>query len=275
MASDLETKAQEAFIDDHFELALDLYSQAIQLNPTNAELYADRAQANIKLNNLTEDVTDANKAIELDPSMSKAYLQETDELPKQMLKEVTTNSVPAKEVEPVKDAPVQWLWHEFYQKPEKVVVTVFAKGIPRECVKVDYGEQILSVSIEAPGKDSYHFQPRLFRKVLHEIHVIKILLIPEKCRYDVLSTKIEIRLAKAEPIHWTSLEFSREVAVPQRVNVSSVSANQSPVYPSFKLKRVGWDKIEAQVKKEEKDERLDGDDVSLPTNQVENEREDI
>ncbi|MBA0582129.1 hypothetical protein Gorai_024280, partial [Gossypium raimondii] len=165
--------------------------------------------------------------------------EETDELPKQMLKEVTTNSVPAKEVEPVKDAPVQWLWHEFYQKPEKVVVTVFAKGIPRECVKVDYGEQILSVSIEAPGKDAYHFQLRLFRK-----------LTPEKCRYDVLSTKIEIRLAKAEPIHWTSLEFSREVAVPQRVNVSSVSANQSPVYPSSKLKRVGWDKIEAQVKKE-------------------------
>ncbi|MBA0794218.1 hypothetical protein Gohar_018568 [Gossypium harknessii] len=257
MASDLETKAQEAFIDDHFELALDLYSQAIQLKPKNVELYADRAQANIKLNNLTEDVTDANKAIELDPSMSKAYLrktlgdfsleyqtakaaleagatlapgelrfsklikeceeriaEETDELPKQMLKEVTTNSVPAKEVEPVKDAPVQWLWHEFYQKPEKVVVTVFAKGIPRECVKVDYGEQILSVSIEAPGKDAYHFQPRLFRKVLHEIHVIKILLTPEKCRYDVLSTKIEIRLAKVEPIHWTCLEFSREVAVP-------------------------------------------------------------
>ncbi|MBA0678111.1 hypothetical protein Goari_019473 [Gossypium aridum] len=287
MASDLETKAQEAFIDDHFELALDLYSQAIQLNPKNAELYADRAQANIKLNNLTEDVTDANKAIELDPSMSKAYLRKTTacmkleeyqtakaaletgailapgELrfsklikeceeriaaTKQMLKEETTNSVPAKEVEPVKNAAVQWLWHEFYQKPEKVVVTVFAKGIPRECVKVDYGEQILSVSIEAPGKDAYHFQPRLFRK-----------LIPEKCRYDVLLTKIEIRLAKAEPIHWTSLEFSREVAVPQRVNVSSVSANQSPVYPSSKLKRVGWDKIEAQVKKEEKDERLDGD----------------
>ena len=52
MASDLETKAKDAFIDDHFELALDLYSQAIELNPENAELYADRAQANIKLNNL-------------------------------------------------------------------------------------------------------------------------------------------------------------------------------------------------------------------------------
>lgn len=53
MASDLETKAKEAFIDDHFEVALDLYSQAIAIDPNHAELFANRAQANIKLNNFT------------------------------------------------------------------------------------------------------------------------------------------------------------------------------------------------------------------------------
>ncbi|XP_007038852.2 PREDICTED: protein SGT1 homolog B [Theobroma cacao] len=301
MASDLETKAKEAFFDDHFQLALDLYSQAIELNPKNAELYADRAQANIKINNLTEAVADANKAIELDPSMSKAYLrkatacmkleeyqtakaaletgaalapgesrfsqlikecqeriaEETGDLPKQTLEEVTTNVEPATKVEPEKNvpnlvtvaAPSKLTYrHEFYQKPEEVVVTIFAKGIPRECVYVEYGEQILSVAIDAPGKDAFHFQPRLFGKI-----------IPDKCRYDVLSTKIEIRLAKAEPIQWTSLEFSKEVTVSQRVNVSSVTGNQKPVYPSSKPKRVDWDKLEAQVKKEEKDEKLDGD----------------
>ncbi|XVF09959.1 hypothetical protein REPUB_Repub07fG0142400 [Reevesia pubescens] len=299
MASDLEIKAKDAFIDDHFELALELYTQAIGLNPKNAELYAHRAQVNIKLNNFPEAVADANKAIELDPSMSKAYLrkatacmkleeyqtakaaletgaalvpgesrfselikeceeriaEETGELPEQTLKEVSTNVVPAK-VEPDKDLPdlvtvaappKPTYRHEFYQKPEEVVVTIFAKGIPRECVKVDYGEQILSVAIDTPGKDPYHFQPRLFGKI-----------IPDKCRYDVLSTKIEIRLVKAEPIQWTSLEFSGEVAVPQRVSVSSVTA-QRPVYPSSKPKRVDWDKIEAQVKEEEKDEKLNGD----------------
>ena len=30
----------------------------------------------------------------------------------------------------------------------------------------------LSVAIDAPGKDAYRFQPRLFGKVLHEIHVV-------------------------------------------------------------------------------------------------------
>lgn len=51
--SDLEAKAKAAFIDDHFELAVDLYTQAISLNPKHPELYADRAQANIKLLHFT------------------------------------------------------------------------------------------------------------------------------------------------------------------------------------------------------------------------------
>lgn len=44
-------------------------------------------------------------------------------------------------------------------------------------------------------------------------------IIPEKCRYEILSTKVEIRLAKAELINWTSLEYSKEITVPQKVNV--------------------------------------------------------
>lgn len=53
MASDLEKKAKEAFVDDDFELAVDLYTQALELDPTNALLYADRAQAYIKLDSFT------------------------------------------------------------------------------------------------------------------------------------------------------------------------------------------------------------------------------
>ncbi|KAJ6402301.1 hypothetical protein OIU84_014400 [Salix udensis] len=197
---DLERKAKEAFIDDHFELAVDLYTQAIALNPTNPDLFADRAQANIKLNNLTEAVADASRAIELDPSMAKAYLrkgiacmkleeyqtakaaleagaslateeprfaslikecdeciaEETGETKKQAV-EAPLNTLSLKEepedisskasmVTPSKSK----YRHEFYQKPEEVVVTIFAKGIPASSVAVDFGEQILSVSIDVP-----------------------------------------------------------------------------------------------------------------------------
>ena len=53
MASDLEIKAKEAYIDDHFELAAELFSQAIEQIPESAELLAERAQAYIKLNYFT------------------------------------------------------------------------------------------------------------------------------------------------------------------------------------------------------------------------------
>lgn len=53
MASQLAEKAKDAFVDDNFQLAVDLYSQAIAVNPKSADLFADRAQANIKLNNFT------------------------------------------------------------------------------------------------------------------------------------------------------------------------------------------------------------------------------
>ncbi|PQM40232.1 protein SGT1 homolog [Prunus yedoensis var. nudiflora] len=305
MASDLEKRAKEAFIDDHFELAVDLYTQAIALNPQNAELYSDRAQANIKSNNLTEAVSDANKAIELDSSLSKAYLrkgiacirleeyqtakaaleigaslapeetrfvklikecdeliaEETGVLPDLSLEKPTIEDVVSTEdVQPVSDPSNQLTVafvkpkyrHEFYQKPDEVVVTIFAKGIPAKDVHIDFGEQILSVSIDVAGEDTFHFQPRLFGKI-----------IPKKCRYEVLSTKVEIRLAKADPLHWTSSEFSKDNSVVPRVSVPDATAysywRAKAILPILKTKKGRLDKLEAEVKKEEKEEKLDGD----------------
>ncbi|XP_023541340.1 protein SGT1 homolog [Cucurbita pepo subsp. pepo] len=298
MASDLEARAKEAFIDDHFELSVELYTQAIALSPKKAELYIDRAQANIKLGHYTEAVADANKAIELDPSNSKAYLrkgtaclkleeyqtakvaletgsamasgdsrfsslikecekliaEEMGDLPQESVEETVQEPVlPTNNVVHVSDqlhqATVEAkpkFRHEFYQKPEEVVVTIFAKGIPAENVAVEFGEQILSVTINLPGEDTYRFQTRLFGKIIRE-----------KCKFLVLSTKIEIRLAKAELITWTSLEFKKDNRITQSISVPA-SGSQRPSYPSSKPKR-DWDKIEAEVKKEEKDEKLDGD----------------
>jgi len=53
MAKELEKKAKEAFFDDDFSLAVDFYSEAVQLDPNDAHLFADRAQAYIKLNAFT------------------------------------------------------------------------------------------------------------------------------------------------------------------------------------------------------------------------------
>ncbi|KDP25376.1 hypothetical protein JCGZ_20532 [Jatropha curcas] len=297
MATELAEKAKEAIIDDDFKLALDLYSKAIDLDPTNPDYFADRAQVNIKLDSFTEAVADANKAIELNPKIAKAYLrkgaacikleeyhtaktaleigaslaqvdsrftklikeceeriaEEADDLSKS-IKSLTPNVTPSAaplsigshHKDAISSAKPKYR-HEYYQKPDEVVLTIFAKGIPAKNVTVDFGEQILSVTIDVPGEGAYHFQPRLFAKI-----------VPDKSRYQVLSTKIEICLAKEEVINWTSLEYSKDISVPQKIIVPSVGS-QRPSYPSSKTRAKDWDKLEAQVKKEEKDEKLDGD----------------
>ncbi|CAN6914212.1 unnamed protein product [Brassica oleracea] len=105
----------------------------------------------------------------------------------------------------------------------------------------------LSVVIDVPGEDeAYHLQPRLFGKI-----------VPAKCRYEVLSTKVEIRLAKAEIITWVSLEHGKGLAVLPKPNVLS-EVSKRPAYPSSK-KVKDWDTLEAEVKKQEKGEKLEGD----------------
>ncbi|CAN6485793.1 unnamed protein product [Victoria cruziana] len=140
--------------------------------------------------------------------------------------------------------------HEFYQKPNEVVLTIFAKGVPAKNVVIEFGEQMLSVAIDVPGEGTFFFQPRLFAKI-----------VPKMSRYEVLSTKIEIRLHKADTINWTSLEYKRKAKVSTlpKLNSPTDLKTERPTYPSSKSKGVDWDKLEAEVKKEEKDEKLDGD----------------
>ncbi|BAS73242.1 Os01g0624500, partial [Oryza sativa Japonica Group] len=57
---------------------------------------------------------------------------------------------------------------------------------------------------------------------------------------------------------WTSLDYDKKPkAVPQKIIPPAESA-QRPSYPSSKSKK-DWDKLEAEVKKEEKEEKLEGD----------------
>uniref|UniRef100_A0A0D9Y9H3 SGS domain-containing protein n=1 Tax=Oryza glumipatula TaxID=40148 RepID=A0A0D9Y9H3_9ORYZ len=110
--------------------------------------------------------------------------------------------------------------HDFYNGASEVVVTVFAKSVAAEHVSVDFGEQMLSVSVE---------------------------VVPAKCRYSILPSKIEVRLAKAdEQVTWTSLEYT-----------SKANNKLAATATTTTKKKVDWDKLEAEVKKEEEEEEVD------------------
>ncbi|URE10401.1 PPP5 TPR repeat region [Musa troglodytarum] len=70
-AEEIKLSANEAFKANKFSQAIDLYSQAIELNGTNAVYWANRAFAHTKLEEYGSAVQDATKAIEIDPRYSK------------------------------------------------------------------------------------------------------------------------------------------------------------------------------------------------------------
>ena len=49
--------------------------QAIEADPKDADLYVGRAATHLKLEQIIEAANDANKAVDLDPRNSRAYLR--------------------------------------------------------------------------------------------------------------------------------------------------------------------------------------------------------
>jgi len=72
-ASDIRTKAAAAYSEQNFDQAISLYTDAIQLNPTNALFYAKRGQAFLKLNKPNACIRDCNRALELNCDSAAAY----------------------------------------------------------------------------------------------------------------------------------------------------------------------------------------------------------
>ncbi|XP_021729871.1 serine/threonine-protein phosphatase 5-like isoform X2 [Chenopodium quinoa] len=72
-AEELKSSANEAFKAHKYSQAIDLYSQAIELNEQNAVYWANRAFAHTKLEEYGSAIHDATKAIEIDPKYSKGY----------------------------------------------------------------------------------------------------------------------------------------------------------------------------------------------------------
>ncbi|KAJ3342271.1 hypothetical protein HDU93_002744 [Gonapodya sp. JEL0774] len=72
-AEELKDAGNKAFAANHFAKAIDLYSEAIELNPTVPAYFTNRAFANIKEEFLGAAIQDAERAIELDARFVKAY----------------------------------------------------------------------------------------------------------------------------------------------------------------------------------------------------------
>ncbi|KAK2984039.1 hypothetical protein RJ640_001200 [Escallonia rubra] len=73
-AEEIKVLANDAFKARKYSQAIDLYTQAIELNRENAVYWANRAFAHTKLEEYGSAIQDASTAIEIDPKRGAAYL---------------------------------------------------------------------------------------------------------------------------------------------------------------------------------------------------------
>jgi suppressor of G2 allele of SKP1 len=132
--------------------------------------------------------------------------------------------------------------HEWYQTDAKVIVSVFAKNVPKDQAQIQFTEKTLSVTFPLPSGSDYSLE-------LDLAHAIE----PQSSTYVVLGTKIEISLNKSEMgLKWNVLE-GEDTLVPTTL---ASQAPASRLYPSSsKSGPKNWDKIDQEVSKEtEKDQ---------------------
>eukprot|EP00095_Tigriopus_kingsejongensis_P002211 maker-scaffold351_size199180-snap-gene-0.27 protein:Tk02211 transcript:maker-scaffold351_size199180-snap-gene-0.27-mRNA-1 annotation:"small glutamine-rich tetratricopeptide repeat-containing protein a" len=72
-AERIKLEGNELMKKEDFEKAIELYTQAIELDPNNQVLYCNRAAAHSKMNNHYAAVEDCKRAIDMDPTYGKAY----------------------------------------------------------------------------------------------------------------------------------------------------------------------------------------------------------
>jgi serine/threonine-protein phosphatase 5 len=72
-AIEMKNKGNAAIAHKDWRGAVVFYDKAIELDPTQAVFYSNRAQSHIKLESFGFAISDATKAIELDPNYVKAY----------------------------------------------------------------------------------------------------------------------------------------------------------------------------------------------------------
>lgn len=73
LAEQLKAEANRAFGAKRYAKAVELYSKAIEANPSVAVYYSNRAFAHLRLENYGAAINDASTAIQMDPSYIKGY----------------------------------------------------------------------------------------------------------------------------------------------------------------------------------------------------------
>ncbi|KAG8452281.1 hypothetical protein GDO86_004186 [Hymenochirus boettgeri] len=255
----------DSSIDADPQMSLKELTKALEEETENAEYYCQRAYAQILLQNYTDAVLDAKRSLELQPNNASAFLRKGEaEFHLQKYSSAVETFRKGQMIEPSMTTFTMWVKrceeklnesdlstnlqafskyrHDWYQTESHIIISVMIKNVQKNDVNIRFLEKELTVEVNFSLEKNY----QLSLNLLHSI-------VPEQSTFKVLSTKIEIKLKKAEGIKWEKLEGQVESHVKQ-FNPESMHT-----YPSSSHYTKNWDKLVVEIKEEEKNEKLEGD----------------
>ena len=159
----------------------------------------------------------------------------------------------------VVQTPPTKIRHEWYQQNDTVIVSLFAKGIPKDKATVDIKPKSLEVSFPLPTGATFDFS---LDPLFAEID-------PSASSYKIMSTKAEFTLKKVTPGHkWANVEGTGPVGNStdgegpdeevKRAVLAGKITNTGPAYPtSSKSGPKDWDKLASDLTRKPK-KREDG-----------------
>lgn len=131
--------------------------------------------------------------------------------------------------------------YDWYQSEPDIVINVLAKQVKPENVRIELDNKRLSCLAKLADDADFYLHINLANEVKGD-----------QIKYKVLSSKIEIRLKKAEGKQWQGLEASEEEVKSKEEIIKN--------YPSSKMVK-NWDKIAYDIKQEEANEKLEGEEA--------------
>ncbi|UJR28925.1 hypothetical protein I4U23_010143 [Adineta vaga] len=136
--------------------------------------------------------------------------------------------------------------HSFYQTDSAVTIQIPVKGLKKDQVQVQTTDSTLHVDTKIPSNGSDY---ALDLELAYPID-------SSRTNFTVTGTNIEIKLYKRQAIQWLCLDAQSTVtkALPP-VIMSRPLIEKAPSYPSSSQRAKNWDKIEAEIKKDEKENK--------------------
>eukprot|EP00698_Gefionella_okellyi_P026349 TRINITY_DN9_c0_g1_i1.p2 TRINITY_DN9_c0_g1~~TRINITY_DN9_c0_g1_i1.p2 ORF type:complete len:332 (-),score=105.41 TRINITY_DN9_c0_g1_i1:1464-2459(-) len=238
-------KGMAAFELEEYETAKSAFEQGQQLAPTNGRFktWLRKCEAEMKSSDPAPQLSAAAPAVSTTPAPAAAAPTTTAAT---TAATTTTTTTPAPAAAPVSLPARPTIRYEWYQTVRTVAVTIFAKGVKKEEVKLNVQEKSLEVAAVLPSGSDYVLDLDLWGAV-----------VPSETVVTVMSTKIEIELKKASPVKWEALEGTgQEPAVVSEMQ--SVVPTKLDQYPTSRPKKTNWD---ALVGEELKDDKPEGDEA--------------